>query len=234
MKQSRLEERLRQEMQSCKLYLQLLSADECGGLASVYHQQAKAAGLPRLLWRHRQVDPQAVQDPDHKALLQDPELIFTADTVELQREVMNRLRPTTIMQQPGASLPLFVHHGPDDTHLLEAICCHLDRKNIAYEVPIPVEEPVEPTHRRQHIEKNLLCCERLLLIYCNSPQSWLKEQLNAYRRIGFQRPQAIHHAAICRKPNAPTGPKPPEIQVIDCPDDRVEPCLDSFLQGVRP
>lgn len=231
MTQARLETRLQQEMAGCKLYLQLLSTDDQGGLAAVYHRTAERAGIPRLLWRPRGLDLAQVADADHVALLKSADIVVS-DQVELQREVQRRLRPPPPSRSPGNDLFLFVNHAREDGCHLQPLLKELKERGIGYIHPLP--EPAQPDKALQDWEVNVLDCDALLMLCYQTEVEWVRGQVRLLRRSLAKREQPIRGIGICHEPGIELGVALPQLVQIACANRCPITCIETFLREIQP
>jgi TIR domain len=205
------------DLQRCSVFVQLL-----GGLAgrratrfaegrrfpAIQHDIAREVGKPILQWRDLAVDPAAVEDECHRALLEGAR---TGGFEEFKRAVVEASRRK--VQTPRsrtADVAVFVNADRADLEIARNLSALLAEQGVMCSWPIAEGSPEKV---RQDLEENLRDCDGLVLIYGTTEPAWVRNQLLQGRKILGQRDRPLVARAIC------LGPPPEKIELaVALPD----------------
>jgi hypothetical protein len=93
-----------------------------------------------------------------------------------------------------------------------------------------------PEDVRKELEKNLLDCDALLILYGNSPVTWVHDQLRYWRKVSWKREQPIRALAVCEGPPEPKDELTmvlPTMQHINCRSGLNEAEIRRFLESAK-
>jgi hypothetical protein len=103
------------------------------------------------------------------------------------------------------------------------------------EVALPLQDG-SPKEIREDLEKNLLDCDGLIIVYGKTTASWVREQLRQCRKIIFNREQPIKALAVYEGPpeaKTPLDFKLQSMQVINCRQCFEEDKIRCFVNGLK-
>ncbi len=232
-----------QDLARAGLFVQLLSGlagRKPAGLPEGYvraqHARALAAGKPVLQWRNRQLDPAAVEDPEHRAFL-DSETVMAVGMEEFRRAVLERAAPPAAAPAPAAADPLggplvFVDADAGDLGLAGAVGDVLESRGLAYSMPMPAASPAEA---RADLEQNLLCSDALVIVQGGAAPLWVRNQLLMLRKVAWKRERPLSTVALVQGP--PGGHEPlalglPSLITVDCSRGIDEAALAPLLAAL--
>jgi len=192
-----LRSRLREDLAQAGVSIHLFGsfygrrpAGEERSFTHVQYAQAAEAGAPRLLWVPRDLNSAQVHEAEQLALL--AALEFESDSAhpaellkvgleELKEILLSRLFPPAekpLPETPGALV--YISCQPEDDG-----CAHdlkLTLRAARHDVVLPIRRAERTALERHHLT-NLLNCDALLVLYADSPLTWVREELIRARQI---------------------------------------------------
>jgi hypothetical protein len=222
------------------LFVQLIS--ETGGKKPIDLPQgypkfqmelALAAGKPILQWRSPTLDVSAVDDKEHRVLL-DAVTVHAEGLEDFKLEILRQLfEHSKPAQSKKKSIYVFVDMESADRPFAEQICDILDRYGVEYVLPIQSEDPAD---NRRDLEQNLIECDALIVIYGTATNSWVRGQLREAHKAVAMRPQPLRALAVIEGPpeqKAPLDMKIQDMRVLDyragISESKVKQFLDSLV-----
>jgi hypothetical protein len=192
------------------LFVQLLSGvlgkkppDLPQGYVRLQCERARALGLPMLQWRSPELDCTAIQDAEHRALLEG-ETVLATRLEELKLTIVQRAccPPTPSPTRPINAL-VFVNAEAEDDTLAQEVGEFLARNGVASVFPLRGGQPSEV---RQDLEHNLLYCDGIIVVYGSIPLLWVRQQLVYCLKQAFRRDQPLKVFAVYEGPPEPKTP----------------------------
>jgi hypothetical protein len=203
------------------------------GFPSRQHELAGAAKVPVLQWRARDLDVEAVEDADQRALLlgQTVRACGIEEFKQAVREEAQRQPPAT---KPGrCDVLLFLDCEDADRPLAERIGDYLMAHGIGYAEALREGNPEEI---RRDFERSLEECDGLMLVYGAASASWVRSRLRQCRKIVSQRSETPVALAVVEGPPADkpdVGIAIPGWEWINCRAGDLDDCLDGVVGGLR-
>jgi hypothetical protein len=195
---------------------------------------ARRSGLPVLQWRSPDLDPDAVEWPHHRDLLELPTVQATS-LETFKYAVMNALTPPPAEREPRP--------GGDDRLLifLNTEPCHSDIAALIRDVIGTRAAWTEPLSQasasavRQDFEDTLVNCDAMVMVYSDNP-SWARAQLRSFHRLAPRRERPVRAIPVIdapplEKPNL--GFSMPEMIVIDGRRGVGKEALDKLCATLR-
>lgn len=235
---------LESDLTRCRLFVQLLS-EQAGRKApgtqqsylGLQYQLASAANIPVLQWRRRELDPATVTIAAHQQLLTST-TVQACSITEFKETIVKQVRPkpAPLVQSTGGQV-VFVNvnlQEASDRVFAEQIQQWLEQRNVMV-LPPPMES--DPAARRASLESYFSLCDGMLLIYGESPPTWVLGQLTeGYKMLTrVTREQALPGLAVCEAPSSDNKAAIPwrlprvTLQRLDCRHGLNEQALDDFL-----
>lgn len=203
------------------------------GFPARQHELARAAQIPVLQWRARELALDAVEDTDQRELLQG-ESVRACGIEEFKQAVAEEARrePAAPKAVRGEVL-LFLDCEDADRALAGRIGGYLLANGIGY---AEVLREGSPEEIRTDLERSLAECDGLMLVYGAASPSWIRSRLRQCRKVVSQRAEppvalAVFEGPPADKPEA--GIAIPGWQWIDCRAGRLEDCLGQVVGSVR-
>jgi hypothetical protein len=227
------------DLARCGLFVQLISEapgkkppDLPGGYLRLQLEIAKSMNKPVLQWRRPGMDLTAVEDNEHRQLLES-ETVRAEGLEEFKSEI--RRRATEPPAQPPAPLNAFVFVDMEtaDRPLAERVCGVLETYGAEYSLPAQSGDPGE---NRKDLEQNLLNSDVVIVVYGNTTATWVRSQLLAFRKILAGRPAPLRALAVFEGPpeeKAEVDLKLQKMQILNCRQGAMEDQLKRFLDSVR-
>lgn len=231
---------LMQDIAACKLFVQLLSGlpgkkppELPQGYARFQHECALEACKTVLQWRNRNLDVTAIRDKQHSALLQG-ETVLAVGLEEFKRTIVERVfyEPLQVARKTQKVF-VFVNTESSDRPLAKTLFELLEGYGL--EVALPLQDG-SPREIREDLEKNLLDCDGLIIVYGKTTASWVREQLRQCRKIIYNREQPIKALAVYEGPpeaKIPLDFKLQSMQVINCRQCFGEDKIRCFVNGLE-
>jgi hypothetical protein len=211
------------DLGACALFVQVLGATVAvrpEGLVTpvIQLERARALGLPLLQWRSPELEPAQVQNPAQRAALLAPEVV-ASPLESFKQQLLRRLaRPPTQPAPAAASGAgrddgrlVFVNASRDDRDLARQLSSLIgSRHGLLYAIPL---DQGAPEQIREDLEGNLRDADAILLLYGQSPCTWVREQLRRAVKATRTRPDRPF-VALCEIP-PPASKEPLDMQIPD-------------------
>ena len=174
---------------------------------------------------------QLAQEVSHKLLQLKNQQQF-----QVQRQAQKPLPATVSIAENLSDVFVFINAAPEDGLLVEQLKCFLDFHQFDYALPLdPLSQPT-PSEKRQDLENNLLSCDALFVIYGQTSQVWLREQLLLCKRMQRKRDEnfkiiAVHNQQDSVKPEI--NIKLANLQIFNCPPENIESYLPRFMEALQ-
>ena len=225
------------DLQRCSVFVQLL-----GGLAgrratrfaevrrfpAIQHDIARETGKQILQWRDLAVDPAAVEDQCHRALLEGAR---AGGFEEFKRAVVEAsCRKVETPRQRAVNAAVFVNADRADREIAKNLSELLKEQGV--ECYRPCEE-MNPEKVRQDFEMKLTNCDGLVLIYGATEPSWVINQLLQGRKILGRRDRPLAARAICFAPppeKIDLAVALPDLITLECRDGVTPQMLRPFVE----
>ena len=173
---------------------------------------------------------QLAQDLSHKLLQLKSQQQFQA-----QRQNQKPKTPRSNNAYDISDAFVFINAAPEDHLLVEQLQRYLDYHQFDYALPLdPLSQP-SPSEKRQDLENNLLSCDALFVIYGQTSQIWLREQLLLCKRMQRKRGDdfkiiAVHNQQDRAKPDI--NIRLANMKIFNCPPESIEKYLPRFMEAL--
>jgi TIR domain len=240
-------QRMAADLRRAKVFVQLLSdlpgkkpPGWLSRLPVVQFETAKSAGLPIMQWRSRSLDLEKVgaASPQHHALLTGPD-VRACGIEEFKRAVVDEAtktpKPAPSPKAGGGDVLVFVNSDSSDRELAKEVCRILGEEGYGYAMPL-LEETSKPAEVREDLELNLSTCNGLILVYGNTPVTWVRRQLAQGRKILSQRDHPLDALALVMGPPAEKqeiGYQLPDMRLYDCRSGLSREVVTAFASALR-
>jgi hypothetical protein len=230
---------MRQDLAKCKAFVQLLSGSRGRELEfatpirypRLQHDIAVEAGTPRLLWRDRALDMDAVRDAEHRVLLESAR---ACGMEEFKRAVLEEARRSPEPTKPSPlNVMVFVNAEAKDRELAQSIGKALMQEHVECYFPLASGSPEAI---RRDLEENLGNCDGVLLIYGSSDAEWVRSQLRQGRKVISQRERPLNGLAVYEGPpfsKEDLGVAIPNLVLLDCREGFDTAKLGEFVATLR-
>lgn len=226
------------DLAEARLFIQLLSGvagRKAPGLAKSYAQLqyecARAAGIPILQWRSRELDLNAVTDPDHQALLEQT-TVRACGIEEFKKTIVEEANRKSSPSPPLDSF-VFINTDAEDWQLANELSLFFSKHGIWSELPLRQGNPAEI---RKDLEDSLHDCDGLIVVYGQTSVNWVRSQFRQGRKILGLRDKPPFCLALFEAPPAPKeelGLRPPNMLTINCQGGLNEPALLGFIEQLK-
>ena len=228
------------DLNQCTLFVQLLSAVAGKkppgwqlAFPAVQYERAKKSGKPVLQWRNREVNPAAVADANHRALLVG-ETVWATGIEEFKRAVVSEAQ----REPPHPPIPkgedyIFVNSDCLDLKLAEEVGKRLARYDVQSQLPL---QKGEQSLVRQDLEANLRDCDGLIVVYGATNAVWVRNQFRQGRKILAQREQPLRCVAVCFGPPSEKddlGVILPNLKYLNFSDGIDDSGIEEFVRCLR-
>jgi hypothetical protein len=233
-------------LKECGVFIQLLSEipfkeppDSPVNYAQLQVELAQSLKkpIPILQWRHPQTKLSRVTDEPHRALL-DSETVRAESLEDFKKEVRR-----CAFEKPPPDEPMTTYVLVDttarDAPLAQQICDALLR----YGVPVVVVKApdeydegakTDPQLVRKELEDNFKKCGALIVVYGESPSTWVIGQYQQWRKSQASRKRPPNALALFDGPPEMKGQVAlPGVRVVDCRKAFDEAKLKQFLDEIR-
>jgi predicted MPP superfamily phosphohydrolase len=237
------QQQLKQDLKQCNLFVQLLSEKMGNDWPKSQYEYASAIDdLPILQWHDNTLDLNKVIDPAHKDLLSQ-NTVIASTLVDFKKHIFNDLKKPEISEEQTKRKEnlVFINAAPDDVLLADQIKDFLQYHNISCRLPLPSNTSTKPKKIQQDLDKRLLQCHSVILVYDNATEHWVCEQVRYCQHIQVKRTQPFKIVTVYNKlfPNQQQQLFPNQQQLLSCglplnilecvtPQDK--DCLPKFVQ----
>lgn len=225
------------DLSQCNLFVQLLgthSFPKFDGLSQGYGglqaELAEQVDKPILRWRSPELDPNAVADRDHRAMLES-EHVIAVGLEEFKRMVVQRAnafasRVTSSVE--GTSV--LINANDVDLPLASKVGEALIRNGLVCDITNRTELSFES------VGDNQACLGGLLIVYGQCPAIWVRQQLWRYRKAMARSESQPPVCAVYEGPPQSKDPLRftlPTLEVIDGRASLDESALHTFITAVQ-
>lgn len=230
---------MEKDLKDCSCFVQLLSnlpGKKAPGSDKSYpmiqYLQAVKSTLPVLQWRHPDLSLSSVTSPDQRMLL-DLETVMVESIESFKQEIKKVAIPEK-KKNPVKHMQtlIFVNHDSSDQILANEVKNMLVRNGSGWVQPL-FNEP--PSKIRESLERYIIECEGMIIIYGSTPVEWVQNQLFQYRKIIIKREQPIKVLAIFQGPpekKEPLNIALPGMELLDCQDGAYEGVIRDLLDKI--
>lgn len=237
--------RMEADLRRSKVFVQLLS-DLPGKkppgwgarMPVVQYETARAAGLPVLQWRSKDLDLERLMatSPEHHSLVAGMD-VRACCIEEFKRAVVDEATRAPKLTQPpkNGSALIFVNSDPADRKLAETVCQMLGEEGFGYSMPL-LEATSKPSDVREDLELNLATCDGLILVYGSTPVTWVRRQLAQGRKVLSQRDHPLEALALMVGPpeaKEEVGYQLPNMRSYDCRCGVSRQVITAFASSLR-
>lgn len=220
------------------VFVQLLSGsagkrtpDVPDGYAHLQFHMAESAGKPILQWRSEELDPAKIGDGLHRALL-ERETVLAVGIEEFKRTIKERVVKKPAPPAKPIDAFVFVDGEAEDNPLAEQVCEALKQYGAGYVLP---ERRGTAAEIRSELERNLVDCDALIVVYGTSDRGWVDEQLRQCRKALSKRERPLQAVAVYEGPPVTKerlNVNLPKMLTIDCRRGLNHVALNTFLAGL--
>jgi hypothetical protein len=227
------------DLASCEVFVQLLSGsvgkrtpDVPDGYAYLQLHMAESLGKPILQWRSEELDTGKISDARHRALL-ERETVLAVGIEEFKRTIKERVLKKAA-QKPAKPIDafVFVDWESEDSRLADQVCEALKQYGAGYVLP---ERRGTAAQIRQELERNLVECDAMIVVYGASDRGWVDEQLRQCRKAISKRERPLQAVAVFEGPpeqKERLNVNLPKMFTIDCRRGLDQVALNTFLTGL--
>jgi len=194
----KFQQTLDQDLNECRLFVQLLSEQfpPFFNYPLLQYQRALAANCPILQWRAPNLNISAVSNVEHQNLLEASTVIATGFN-EFQTIILKHLKSEEEVKFETDDNLVFINATQEDMALAHKIKDFLDAHGIGYSLPLDISVSTTPAEIRQNLEQNLLYCDAVIVVYDKTSIAWVNEQLlyAGYQQATFKH-QVTQYADI--------------------------------------
>ena len=227
------------DLANCDVFVQLLSAsvgkrtpDVPDGYSYLQLQMAESSGKPILQWRVEDLDTEKISDARHRALL-ERETVLAVGIEEFKRTIKEQVLKKKAPAPPKSiDAFVFVDREAEDSPLAEKVCEALKQYGAGYVLP---ERRGTAAQIRRELERNLVDCDALIVVYGSSDRGWVDEQLRQCRKAISKRDRPLQAVAVFEGPpetKERLNVNLPKMMTIDCRRGLDEVALNTFLSGL--
>lgn len=215
---------LAQDLAQAELFVQVLGRragrrppDLPEGYTRHQLEQARAAGVEIMQWRHPDLDVNGTGDPAYEAILSS-ETVVASGLEAFKRQILNWVRTPRPKPSTARSATVFINADSKDLRVAKDI----ERECLRHALTtiLPMAGPSSEANRKD-LADNLIDCDVLLFIYGDTTQDWIRSQLRFFSKVKPKRETdpkllAIYSGPPSEKPDI--GISFPNAHVINCPD----------------
>ena len=226
------------DLERSEIFVQLLSArmgkrtpDVPDGYAHLQFHMAESAGKPIIQWRSEELDTTKIGDARHRALL-ERETVLAVGIEEFKRTIKESVVKKPAPPAKPIDAFVFVDRDAEDSPLAEQVCDALKQYGAGYVLP---ERRGTASEIRRELERNLMECDALIVVYGESDRGWVDEQLRQCRKALSKRDRPLQAVAVFEGPPEPKerlNVNLPKMLTIDCRRGLDHVALNTFLTGL--
>lgn len=230
---------IERDIKQADLYVHLLGAragrfpaDLEDGYGATQVKAAREAGKKLLLWRHPELDLQAVSDPRQRTLLTD-EAVVVCGLEAFKATIRSQLeaRPKQENSERHAPSLVFINASELDQDVVKIVRQEFEARKMSVAIPLFQGSAEEV---REDLTENMKDCDVLVFIYGMAPPAWVRAQMRLFSKLrpGTKaRLVAIFVGPPDEKP-ADIGFSMPDLRRVDFPDrwspERMREMIEEF------
>ncbi|MGH8544568.1 MAG: toll/interleukin-1 receptor domain-containing protein [Gammaproteobacteria bacterium] len=197
-------EAVARDLAESELFVQLLSGipgkrppDLPQGYLKCQLDLADAAGKPVVQWRNISVEMTAIEDEEHRALLEAP-TVRAEPLEDFKQQIRRRVLEKPVPPAPSrTSAFVFVDMDSSDRSMAEQVCKILERRGADFALPLNTKDSGE---LRRDLERNLAECDALIVIYGEATAAWVRAQILECRKAFARRERRLRSLAVFEGP----------------------------------
>ena len=232
-----IQEFIDQDLNQCRLFVQLLSNKTSYHIPQFQYERAKSLKLPILQWCDKKLNLNHLYDEEHKQLLSQS-TVMASSLEDFKKHIINQLkRKEKIKNNHTQNLPsdplVFINATPEDMALAYQIGNILLAQGIAYSLPLEILDQLSATDIQNYLEKNLRDCDAIIIIYQNAPAVWVNEQIRYCWKIQGLRDQPFKSIVVYNKhatDKLMLSMRLPNLLILECPTPQTDSCLPKFIR----
>jgi len=201
--------------------------------ARLQYDCAVQSDKPIFQWRSRELDLSTISDTDHRDFL-EKETFMAVGIEEFKRAVVKRaFYKPPVSQKKSVHAFVFVNMETSDRAIGEKVCECLDLYDAEYVLPLLEGKPADI---REDLERNLLECDGVIIVYGKITATWVREQLRYCHKILAKRDRPLRALAVYEgppEPKVPVGLKLQHMHIINCRKGYIENELKSFIESLK-
>jgi len=179
---------IERDIKQADLYVHLLGpragrfpADLEDGYGATQVKVAREAGRKLLLWRHPELNLDAVTDPRQRTLLTD-EAVVVCGLESFKATVRSRLeaRPKQEDRERQAPSMVFIDASELDQDVLQVVRQEFEARRMSVAIPL-FEGAAEVV--REDLTENMKECDVLVFIYGMAPPAWVRAQMRLFSKL---------------------------------------------------
>lgn len=236
------------DITATEYFVQLLSEvvgrrppDVPQGFPVFQHELAERHGKNIVQWRSPGVQVEDVGHERHRGLLERA-TVQTGELEDFKNQIIRKIKttppPPRIDPHHYRQIFLFVNMVDTDRGLANEVCSVLNNEGIFFSIPLRSENPEEI---RIDLEENLRLCNGLIVVYGNTTEAWVRQQVLQAQKALARREIPRMMRAICVAPpennkdlTNPVGPVGMNLDaVLDCIQGIKKEEICKFVERVR-
>ncbi len=178
-------------MEPASLYLQLLGpragrrpADLPEGYGAAQLQIAQALGKKTLIWRHPELDVDAIADAEQRKLLTDEHVVACGlrQFMDQARHELEELEASAekLDDKPFPPSLVFINAIRNDYEIAKIAQQEFTARNLSTVIPL-YDGPAEDVQR--DLTENMKECDVIVFIYGDAPPSWVRSQMRLFSKL---------------------------------------------------
>jgi hypothetical protein len=179
---------IERDIKQADLYVHLLGpragrfpADLEDGYGATQVKAAREAGKKLLLWRHPELDLDAVSDPRQRTLLTDEAVVVCGlETFKATIRSQLEARPKQEnCKRPAPSL-VFINASELDQDVVKIVRQEFEARKMSVAIPLYRGSAEEV---REDLTENMKDCDVLVFIYGMAPPAWVRAQMRLFSKL---------------------------------------------------
>jgi hypothetical protein len=176
------------EIGESDLYVHLLSAkagrypsDLPEGYGAAQLRVAQSARKELVLWRHPELNPEAVADERQRTLLTSPSVIacgIESFKAEIRRRLEARRKPEPHPTRTGSLV--FINASESDYDTAKIVQQEFNARGMSTVLPL-YSGPAEEVHK--DLTENMKDCDVLVFLYGQAPPTWVRGQMRLFSKL---------------------------------------------------
>lgn len=227
------------EIADADLYVHLLGAkagrypsDLPEGYGAAQLTVAQSARKQVVLWRHPELNLEAVSDERQRTLLTSPSVIASgleSFKAEIRRRLEARRKPES--QRANTSSLVFINASENDYDIAKVVQQEFQARGMSTVLPL-YSGPAEEVHK--DLTENMKDCDVLVVLYGHAPPTWVRGQMRLFSKLKHGARATIVAIFVGPPDEKPTdiGFSLPELRWVTSPNEwsleRLRPLIEEI------
>jgi hypothetical protein len=184
------------------------------GYTRFQFEQSQAARKQVIQWRHPEISPDTISNPDYKAMV-NSRSVTVCGLEEFKARVLAAARLPAASEDTRDQAEVFINADRTNIDVAESIEREFVRESFSTALP---KFGGSTGENRAHLESMLTECGVIVFVHGSTERIWLRTQTELFKILRPERITEPRSLAVCTVPPALLEKEPEGFAQIDCSD----------------